>query len=59
MADRAGLALGAISPGVDVFKGLITYLDALRSHTDELQALSRRTQTLLITLKLLGRTVRS
>lgn len=57
MAEMAGLALGAISLGVEVCKSLMTYADAVSSHTSDLQALSRRAQTLLSTLELLTSTV--
>lgn len=57
MAEMAGLALGAISLGVEVCKSLMTDADAVSSHTSDLQALSRRAQTLLSTLELPTRTV--
>ncbi|KAH7024737.1 uncharacterized protein B0I36DRAFT_164011 [Microdochium trichocladiopsis] len=57
MADMAGLALGAISLGIEVCKGIITYANAVRSHTDDLQSLDRRAQTLAGTLDLLSKTI--
>lgn len=46
MAEAAGLALGAISLGLDVCKGILTYADAIRSQTDDLGALERQAKTL-------------
>lgn len=38
MAEAAGLALGVVSLGLEVCKGLITYVDAVRGQTNELES---------------------
>ncbi|KAJ1323475.1 NACHT-NTPase domain-containing protein [Microdochium nivale] len=57
MAETAGLALGAISLGIQVCKGIITYADAVRGKTDDLKSLDQKAKTLADTLDLVSKTL--
>ncbi|KAJ1326948.1 NACHT-NTPase domain-containing protein [Microdochium nivale] len=57
MAETAGLALGAISLGIQVCKGIITFADTVRSKTDDLISLDQKARTLADTLDLVSKTL--
>lgn len=53
MAETVGLALGAISLGLEVCKGIIKYAEAVRGRTDDLNNLARQATTLAANLNAL------
>lgn len=53
MAETAGLALGVVSLGLEVCKGIVTYVDAVRDKTKDLDSLASHALTLSETLGLL------
>ncbi|KAH7030609.1 uncharacterized protein B0I36DRAFT_430916 [Microdochium trichocladiopsis] len=57
MAEMTGLALGAISLGIQVCKGVIVYADALRGKTDDLAGLEEKARALSGTLDAVSRTI--
>lgn len=53
MAETAGLALGVVSLGLEICKGIVTYVDAVRDKTKGLDSLASHALTLSETLGLL------
>lgn len=57
MAESAGLALGIVSLALEVWKGVISYTDAVRGRTKDFDGLIRQADTLTTMLVVLAKTI--